>query len=93
VSILITCAAHCNLCDLINFAIFFKIGISGYSFVFILHVPPLSGKVLCLTTSTNYTSNNLPRYYKKSQAANAVLGSWWWALCRPKHVEIHINME
>ena len=30
--------------------------------------------------------------YKKPEAASAVLGSWWWAVCRPKHVELHINM-
>jgi hypothetical protein len=34
-----------------------------------------------------------PSTYKKSEAASAVLGSWWWAVCRPKHVELHINME
>jgi len=22
---------------------------------------------------------------------SAVLGSWWWAVCRPKRVELHIN--
>ena len=52
----------------------------------------LSGTVLCLTTSTNYTSNNFPRM-KKPEAASAVLGSWWWAVCRPKHVELYINTE
>jgi len=31
--------------------------------------------------------------YEKPEAANAVLDSWWWAVCRPKHVELHINME
>jgi hypothetical protein len=51
-----------------------------------------SGTV-CLVTSTNYTSNNLPRYYEKPEAASLVLGSWWWAVCRPKHVELHINMQ
>jgi hypothetical protein len=29
----------------------------------------------------------------KPEAASAVLGSWWWAVCRPKHVELYINME
>jgi len=48
---------------------------------------------LYLTTSTNYTSNNLPRYYEKPEAASAVLDSWWWAVCRPKHVELYINMD
>jgi len=41
VSILITCAAHRNLCDFINLTIFFLFRISS-SFVFILHVPSLS---------------------------------------------------
>jgi len=30
---------------------------------------------------------------EKPEAASAVLGSLWWAVCRPKHVELHINME
>jgi len=30
---------------------------------------------------------------KKPEAASAALGPWWWAVCRPKHVELHINME
>jgi hypothetical protein len=34
-----------------------------------------------------------PSTYAKPEAASAVLGSWWWAVCRPKHVEFHINME
>jgi hypothetical protein len=33
-----------------------------------------------------WTSDNLPRYYAKPEAAYAVLSSWWWAVCRPKHV-------
>jgi len=31
-----------------------------------------------------------PSTYEKPEAANAVLGSWWWAVCRLKHVELHI---
>jgi len=46
----------------------------------------LSGTV-CLTTSKQ------PSTYEKPEAAGADLGSWWWAVCRPKHVELHINME
>jgi len=34
-----------------------------------------------------------PSTYEKPEAASAVLGSWWWAVCRPKHVELHINKE
>ena len=45
-----------------------------------------------LRASSNYTSNNLPPY-AKPEAASAVLGSWWWAVCRPKHVELHINKK
>jgi hypothetical protein len=43
VSILFTCAAHCNICDFINLTIFFLlIRISSSSFVFILHFSSLS---------------------------------------------------
>jgi hypothetical protein len=31
--------------------------------------------------------------YWKVEAASAVLGSWWWAVCHLKHVELHISME
>jgi len=34
-----------------------------------------------------------PSMYAKPEAASAVLISWWWAVCRPKHVELHINMK
>jgi len=27
-----------------------------------------------------------PSTYAKPEAASAVLGPWWWAVCRPKHV-------
>jgi hypothetical protein len=38
-------------------------------------------------------SVQLPFTYAKPEAACAVLGSWWWAVCRPKHVELYINMH
>jgi len=47
---------------------------------------------LCLTTSTNYTYKQ-PSTYKKPEEASAVLGSWWWTVCPPKHIKLHINME
>ena len=34
-----------------------------------------------------------PSMYAKLEAASAVLGSWWWAVCRPKHVELYINIK
>jgi hypothetical protein len=34
-----------------------------------------------------------PSTYAKPEAASTVLGSWWWAVCRPKHAELHINMK
>jgi len=34
-----------------------------------------------------------PSTYAKPDAASVVLGSWWWAVCRPKHVELHKNMK
>jgi hypothetical protein len=33
----------------------------------------------------------LPSTYAKPEAACAVLGSWWWAVCCPKHVELHLK--
>jgi hypothetical protein len=59
VSILITCAAHRNLCDFINHTIFFLlISISNSSFVFILHVPSLStvGPYIILSILLSKTS-------------------------------------
>jgi hypothetical protein len=53
----------------------------------------LSRSVRYLTTSNNYTSDSLLRYYAKPEAAFAVLGSWWWAVCLRKHVELHLNRE
>jgi hypothetical protein len=44
-----------------------------------------------LTTSNNCTSDNHPQYYAKPEAACAVLGSWWWAVCHPKHAEFHLK--
>ena len=41
----------------------------------------------CWTLSSNHTSKQ-PYTYAKPEAASAVLGSWLWALCRPKHVEL-----
>jgi hypothetical protein len=30
---------------------------------------------------------------EKPEATSAALGSWWRAVCHPKHVELYINME
>ena len=45
-----------------------------------------------LTASSNLNVQQ-PFTYAKPEAASTVLGSWWWAVCRPKRVELHINME
>ena len=65
VSILITCAAHRNLCNFINLTIFFLlIRISNSSFVFILHVPSLSnvGPYIFLTTFLNLKIRSIKIY-------------------------------
>jgi len=36
--------------------------------------------------------NNLTRM-KNQRLLVQFLGSWWWAVCRSKRVELHINME
>jgi len=46
-----------------------------------------------LATQRPPTTRQQPSTYEKRGAAFAVLGSWWWAVCCPKHVELHINME
>ena len=47
--------------------------------------------LLCLTTSTNYTSNNLQRM--KNQRLPVQFLAPDDGRCHPKHVELHINME
>jgi len=34
-----------------------------------------------------------PSTYAKTEAASAVLGSWWRVVCHPKRVEHHINTK
>jgi len=34
-----------------------------------------------------------PPTYAKPEAASAVLGSWWWVMCLPKHAELYVNTE
>ena len=34
-----------------------------------------------------------PSTYVKPEAASAVLDCWWWVVCRPKQVEIHVNIK
>jgi len=45
-----------------------------------------------LSASCNHTIQQ-PFTYAKPEAASAVLSSWWWAACRPKQVELRVNME
>jgi hypothetical protein len=51
----------------------------------------LPGTVCYLTTSNNCTSDTLSRHFAKLEAACAVLGSWWWAVCCPKHIDLHLK--
>jgi len=44
----------------------------------------------CLPDSVQQLHVQQPTTYAKPEAASAVLGSWWLAVCRPKHVELHI---
>jgi hypothetical protein len=53
----------------------------------------LSGSVYTLPDNIHQLHVQQPSTYAKPEAANAVLGSWWWAVCRLKHVELHINMK
>jgi hypothetical protein len=46
-----------------------------------------------LLVGGHYPPTTQPSTYEKPEAASAVLGTWWWVLCRPKHVGLHINIE
>ena len=35
----------------------------------------------------SHSSGRQPKTYVKPETAITVLSSWWWAVCRPKHVE------
>jgi len=47
---------------------------------------PLSGAYNCISSLWFYRWSMAV----KSEAANAVVSSWWWTRKRPKHVEPHI---
>ena len=53
----------------------------------------LGSKAAEVTDNVHHLHVQHPFTYEKPEAANAVLGPWWWAVCHPKHVELHINME
>jgi len=40
----------------------------------------------------NTRPNNLT-LMENQRLSVQVVGSWWWVVCRPKHVELHINIE
>ena len=49
-------------------------------------------KTIHIENPTRCTSQQ-PFTHSKPEAASAVLGSWWWAVCRPKHVELQHKYE
>jgi hypothetical protein len=53
----------------------------------------VSPKTLLDADSVQQLHIQQPSTYAKPEAASAVLGSWWWAVCYPKHVELHIKYE
>jgi len=56
-------------------------------------VDNLPGQLDTLPDSVQHLHVQQLSTYAKPEAASAVLCSWWWAVCRPKHVELHINYE
>jgi len=46
-----------------------------------------------ITDSVQQLHAQQPSTYAKPEAASAVLVSWWCALCRPKHVQLHRNIK
>ena len=59
----------------------------------VLHTWRVVGHVVAGRCSVQQPQVQQPSMYAKPEAASAVLGSWWRAVCRPKHVELHTNME
>jgi hypothetical protein len=57
-----------------------------------LYWQPLVFHTVCLTTSTNHTSNNF-RSMKNQSLPKQFLAPDDWAVCRPKHVDLYINVE
>jgi hypothetical protein len=51
----------------------------------------LGGKWHTGTVSTQPVQLLVTTWVYKPEAANTVWGSWWWAVCRSKHVEPSIN--
>ena len=51
-----------------------------------LHTWKVVGRVVAGRCQAEYSAC-------KPEAANAVLGSWWWAVCCPKLVELRIHMK
>ena len=47
----------------------------------------------CWTLNVRQLHGQQTPTYAKPEAASAVLGSWWWAVCSPKHARLHINMK
>ena len=56
---------------------------SGFAYVESLLDVQLLGAV-----SVQQLHAQQPSTYAKPEAASAVLGSWWSAVCRPKHIEL-----
>ena len=52
----------------------------------VLHTWKVVGLVVVGRCKVAYAST-----YAKPEAACAVLGSWWWTVCRPKHVELYLK--
>jgi hypothetical protein len=49
----------------------------------------LSGSVCQRPATTHLTTFHVC----KTRGCQCSLGSWWWAVCPPKHVALHINMK
>ena len=57
------------------------------------NTPPIIRSLHTLSDSAQQLHIQQPSTHAKAEGARAVLGSWWWTVCRPKHVELHINMK
>ena len=63
----------------------------------VLHTWKVVGRAVVGRCQVAYATWQLhvrqPSTYAKPEAACAVLGSWWWTVCRPKHVELYLKIR
>ena len=67
--------------------------IVAFCWIFLFHTWKVDGRVVGGRDNVHQLHVQQPSTCEKPVVASAILRSWWYAVCHPKHVELHINME